>query len=175
MLFGEIDANRYGAALATASTAHMSALTDYEIRVVLGPRGEAMLRRYDALLVETGIVLVDFDEGQSRMAFEAYRRYGEGNHPAGLNLGDCASYALAKNSTRRCCSRAPILPARTSAARARRQGRFPSYFRQLSREAPMIRLLSLVLAFVLTAASPALAQGCDDAPPPPPQGDQPTT
>lgn len=26
---------------------------------------------------------------------EAWRRFGRGQHPTGLNLGDCAAYALA--------------------------------------------------------------------------------
>lgn len=30
------------------------------------------------------------------IALDAFRRYGKGRHPAGLNLGDCFSYALAK-------------------------------------------------------------------------------
>ena len=29
-------------------------------------------------------------------AFAAWRRFGKGRHPAGLNLGDCFSYALAR-------------------------------------------------------------------------------
>ena len=29
--------------------------------------------------------------------FDGYRRWGKGIHPAGLNLGDCAAYALAKS------------------------------------------------------------------------------
>ena len=29
-------------------------------------------------------------------ARDAHLRYGKGRHPAGLDLGDCASYALAK-------------------------------------------------------------------------------
>lgn len=33
---------------------------------------------------------------QARIARAAYRRYGKGNHPARLNLGDCFSYALSK-------------------------------------------------------------------------------
>ena len=31
----------------------------------------------------------------ARLAREAYRRFGKGRHPAGLNYGDCFSYALA--------------------------------------------------------------------------------
>ena len=39
----------------------------------------------------------------------------------------------------------------------------------------MLRLLSLAFAVLLAAAAPALAQGCDDGPPPPAQGDKPST
>jgi uncharacterized protein with PIN domain len=35
---------------------------------------------------------------QAEIAREAYRRYGRGNHPAGLNFGDCFAYALAKSA-----------------------------------------------------------------------------
>ena len=28
----------------------------------------------------------------------AWRRFGKGRHPAGLNLGDCFAYALAKSN-----------------------------------------------------------------------------
>lgn len=42
--------------------------------------------------------LVPFDVEQLRVAREAYSRYGRGSkHPAGLNMGDCFSYALAKS------------------------------------------------------------------------------
>ena len=33
---------------------------------------------------------------QVRIARDAYRRFGRGNHPASLNFGDCLAYALAK-------------------------------------------------------------------------------
>jgi ribonuclease VapC len=33
---------------------------------------------------------------QARLAREAYRDFGKGRHRAGLSLGDCFSYALAK-------------------------------------------------------------------------------
>ena len=32
------------------------------------------------------------------MAHTAWQCYGKGRHPAGLNLGDCYSYALAKHA-----------------------------------------------------------------------------
>ena len=33
---------------------------------------------------------------QVSIARRAWRIYGKGNHPAGLNFGDCFAYALAK-------------------------------------------------------------------------------
>lgn len=38
---------------------------------------------------------------QARTAREAFRRYGKGAHPAGLNFGDCFAYALAKTTGKR--------------------------------------------------------------------------
>ena len=35
---------------------------------------------------------------QVRVARQAYRTYGRGNHPAALNFGDCFAYALAKSA-----------------------------------------------------------------------------
>jgi ribonuclease VapC len=50
----------------------------------------------DRLLRAYEIQIVPFDEEQARVAAQAYRDYGRGSgHPAGLNLGDTYSYALA--------------------------------------------------------------------------------
>ena len=38
------------------------------------------------------------DAEQAEVAREAWRRFGKGRHPAGLNIGDCCAYALAKVS-----------------------------------------------------------------------------
>jgi uncharacterized protein with PIN domain len=32
----------------------------------------------------------------AQLAVQAFIKYGKGRHPAGLNFGDCISYALAK-------------------------------------------------------------------------------
>ena len=50
-----------------------------------------------ALLQQVKIELVPFTEDHAQIARVAYRRYGKGRHPAGLNFGDCISYALAKS------------------------------------------------------------------------------
>lgn len=96
ILRGEADAPLYGRVLATADEVRMSAVTDYELRIVLGRYGPALVERYDALINEIAIVMVDFDQAESLKSHDAYRLFGKGNHPAGLNMGDCVAYALAK-------------------------------------------------------------------------------
>jgi ribonuclease VapC len=50
----------------------------------------------DALMQRLGMVITPIDEVQTRLAHEAWRKFGKGRHPARLNLGDCFAYALAK-------------------------------------------------------------------------------
>ena len=50
----------------------------------------------DALLSTLGVRVEPVTEEQARLAREAYRRFGKGNHRAALNFGDCFAYALAK-------------------------------------------------------------------------------
>jgi ribonuclease VapC len=61
----------------------------------LGPAADGMLER---LLDELGIQEVEFGALHWREAVEAYRRYGKGRHPAGLNFGDAMTYAVARLS-----------------------------------------------------------------------------
>ena len=50
----------------------------------------------DALLATLEVEVVSFDPSQAREARRAYSRYGKGQgHPAQLNFGDVAVYALA--------------------------------------------------------------------------------
>jgi ribonuclease VapC len=48
------------------------------------------------LLYRAAIEVVAVDQDQVETARLAWRRYGKGRHPAGLNYGDCFAYALAK-------------------------------------------------------------------------------
>lgn len=59
-------------------------------------RHPAKGQHLDALLAGFGIQIVAITEDQAKHAREAYRRFGKGNHPAKLNLGDCFAYALAQ-------------------------------------------------------------------------------
>ncbi len=50
----------------------------------------------DPLLATLEMRIAAITPEQAYLAREAYQRYGKGNHPARLNLGDCFAYALAK-------------------------------------------------------------------------------
>jgi ribonuclease VapC len=66
--------------------------------VLAGPKGGAdVWHPLDAFLAEAGVEAVPFDSHQTLHAREAFVRFGKGRHPAALNFGDCAAYALAKS------------------------------------------------------------------------------
>ena len=50
----------------------------------------------DDLNRKIGVETVPVDDAQVRAAFEGFRQFGKGRHPAKLNFGDCFAYALAK-------------------------------------------------------------------------------
>ena len=50
----------------------------------------------DRLIQEGGFQVESFTIQHAELARDAYARYGKGQQPAGLNYGDCFSYALAK-------------------------------------------------------------------------------
>jgi ribonuclease VapC len=54
-------------------------------------------RELDALLGRSRVEFIAFDDAQAILARDAFRRFGRGRHPAGLNFGDCLAYALAKH------------------------------------------------------------------------------
>ena len=74
----------------------ISAATILETTMVLETRlGDAGGREFDLWLLKVGVEVVPVDAEQIDAARRAWRRYGKGRHPAGLNYGDCFSYALA--------------------------------------------------------------------------------
>jgi ribonuclease VapC len=64
--------------------------------VVLGRHGEEKLQDLRDFCARSAIDVVPFGPEHVDLALDAFRRYGKGRHPAGLNFGDCFSYALAK-------------------------------------------------------------------------------
>jgi uncharacterized protein with PIN domain len=48
------------------------------------------------LIAKAGLSIEPVTADQADVARECWRRYGKARHSAGLNFGDCFSYALAK-------------------------------------------------------------------------------
>lgn len=99
VIFGEPDAEGLLAAMTrSAGDLLLSAATAVELGIVVearqGPAATDDLRR---MLTTLTVVTVPLDEEQAGIALAAWRRFGKGRHVAGLDLGDCYSYALAKS------------------------------------------------------------------------------
>ncbi len=93
----EPEAARIASALESDASRLVSAATLVETGIVIESRyGPAGARELDLLATKGGFVIEPVTAEQADLAREAWRRYGKGRHSAGLNYGDCFSYALAK-------------------------------------------------------------------------------
>jgi ribonuclease VapC len=99
ILQNEPDALLFAEAIGAAEAIVVSAVTFFETSMVLAGRvqDKTAWRLLDALIGRAKIEIVPFDAGQAAIARAAFLKYGKGRHPAALNFGDCASYALAKS------------------------------------------------------------------------------
>jgi ribonuclease VapC len=67
------------------------------LMVFAGRRGDtAAWGPLERMVRDLELVVVSHDVELAQIAGEAFLRFGKGRHPARLNCGDCASYALAK-------------------------------------------------------------------------------
>ena len=83
-------------AIEASESRTMSTATFVEASIVAEKsRGAEGLREMDLFLKTAGIDLVAVDSEQAHVARRAFSRFGKGRHRAGLNYGDCFSYALA--------------------------------------------------------------------------------
>lgn len=100
ILRDEDDADRYTEALLCTAGSKMSAAGYLEAAIVIDRVGDPVLsRRFDELLDGLGVEVVPVSAEHAYTARTAYRDFGKGSgHPAGLNFGDCFSYALAITS-----------------------------------------------------------------------------
>ncbi len=94
----EPDAAIYAKAIAEADPPLISAASLLEAGIViLNKRGPKALKNVDRLIQEAGFQVESVTAQQARLALDAYAAYGKGQRSkAGLNYGDCFSYALAK-------------------------------------------------------------------------------
>lgn len=99
VLFAENDGAIYARAISEAETCLISAPTFVELCIVIEAQaGDTGIRECDTLFRNMAIQIEPFTEDQAYAARQAFSRYGKGRHRAGLNLGDCFSYALAKTT-----------------------------------------------------------------------------
>jgi len=97
VLLDEGDAAIYANTIEDAADPKMSAVSGLEVTLVIGARKrERGLAALDRFMEKSRIQVIPFDGEQLRLAREAWWNYGKGRHSAGLNLGNCCSYALAK-------------------------------------------------------------------------------
>ena len=97
VLFEEPEADTFLRQLRAAVRPLLSAANWLELAIVVdGRKGPQWLPALDAFLDGLDVVTVPVSLSQVRIARDAYRLFGKGNHPAGLNYGDCFAYALAK-------------------------------------------------------------------------------
>jgi ribonuclease VapC len=93
----EAESARLAAALELDATRLVSVATVVEATLVIESRyGAAGGRELDLLIAKANLSIEAVTTDQAEVAREAWRRYGKGRHTAGLNFGDCFSYALAK-------------------------------------------------------------------------------
>lgn len=97
ILQDEPERRLFNECIENASSRSVSVATFLEVSIVLESRfGSAGIHDLDLFVERAGIELHAVDVDQARAARAAYSRFGKGRHPAGLNFGDCFSYALAR-------------------------------------------------------------------------------
>lgn len=96
---GEPEADVFKRLITEAPVARISAATYVEAGVVVDRAGDPRLSSALDVLLESGGILIEaFSARQAAIARLAYQRFGKGSgHPARLNMGDCFSYALARD------------------------------------------------------------------------------
>ncbi|MGA2188320.1 MAG: type II toxin-antitoxin system VapC family toxin [Steroidobacteraceae bacterium] len=99
ILFDEDDAETYARAITRADSCRISAATFVETAIVVEVQTKNNGgRQLDAFIRRAGIAIESVTEEQAHIARQAFIDFGKGRHPAGLNYGDCFSYALSKTT-----------------------------------------------------------------------------
>lgn len=97
VLLQQPDHERLIAALAVAEMTAVGGATLAETGMVLvsrlGVPGKTLLARF---VQETRADVIAFGAEHWTVAVDAFGRFGKGRHPAGLNFGDCLTYAVAR-------------------------------------------------------------------------------
>jgi ribonuclease VapC len=99
ILVGEKEADDFRELILESVDCKMSAVSLVEASIIAESNGgSGGLLQLDAFLRVAEISIAPVSAEQAYVARQAYSEFGKGRHAAGLNLGDCFSYALAKVS-----------------------------------------------------------------------------
>ncbi len=93
VLQGEPEAPRLSQRIEVEDLLLMSAGTVAEALILSGQRG--FRSKLEGMLKDLAVDIIPLLAADIAQVADAYARWGRGNHPAGLNFGDCFSYALA--------------------------------------------------------------------------------
>lgn len=99
VLLGEPEQEALARVLAGAAELWTSAFSVLETAIVIGSKkGPRGLMAWDALQQRLAVQVVPLTAAHATVARDAWLRYGKGRHPAGLNIGECCSYAVARHA-----------------------------------------------------------------------------
>jgi ribonuclease VapC len=97
ILQDEAERRAFNQAIEAADSRSLSVACFVEISIVIEARyGAEGVRHLDRFLDRADVTLVPVDVEQGKLARHAFSRFGKGRHEAGLDFGDCFSYALAQ-------------------------------------------------------------------------------
>jgi ribonuclease VapC len=97
IFFAEAERDDFLSRIGAAPLVGVGSPTLVETAIVLAGRfGEEGPRRLSRIVDRAGVVVIPFDVRHWEIAVEAWLRFGRGRHEAGLNLGDCFSYATSR-------------------------------------------------------------------------------
>jgi len=99
ILQDEPERRSFNLAIEAAEIRLLSSASLVEASLVIETRfGPDGVRDLDLFLAKAGVSIESVDADQAYIARQAFKHYGKGRHPAGLNFGDCFTYALARSS-----------------------------------------------------------------------------
>ncbi len=98
ILLNEPEAPSFASRIEDASEGvRMSAASYLEASIIIDRSSDAVRRAMlDTFIAEFEISIEPVTPEQAKIARQAFREFGKGNHPAALNFGDCLTYALAQ-------------------------------------------------------------------------------
>ncbi len=97
ILYNEPEAKLFFDRISQMNEVWLSSVSKVETMMVLTTRFKALAApKFAGFCEMLSVNIAPIDDELANMAIAAFLRYGKGRHPAGLNFGDCFSYALAR-------------------------------------------------------------------------------